>query len=76
VAAYLPDQVDTNLARTLEPTQLTMRDLRKWVQDMRNVTPLGYAGDPAGFNSVEAREYMEARCDMIASSIENSLRRK
>jgi creatinine amidohydrolase len=76
VAAYLPNQVDAALARTLAPTRLTTRDLRRWVEDMRSVTPLGYAGDPSGFNSEEAKEHIKARCSMIASSILNSLRQR
>jgi len=76
VAAFFPDQVDTDLAKTLEPTRLTYRDVANWLTDARRVTPLGYFGDPAGFDAAEAREYFEESCKMIADSIENQLKEK
>jgi len=74
VAAFFPDQVDTDLALTLEPTQITYQQVAQWLTDARRVTPLGYLGDPAGFDAEAAREYLEADCILIADSIEEHLK--
>jgi creatinine amidohydrolase len=73
VAAFFPDQVDTELAKTLEPTRLTYSDVVNWLTDARRVTPLGYLGDPAGFDAEAAKEYFQADCKLIADSIETRL---
>lgn len=73
VAAFFPDQVDTDLAKTLEPTRLTYSDVVNWLTDARRVTPLGYLGDPAGFDAEAAKEYFLADCKMIVDSIEDRL---
>jgi creatinine amidohydrolase len=74
IAAFFPNQVDTDLALTLEPTQITYNEIAKWLTDARRVTPLGYLGDPAGFNAEAAKEYLEADCILIADSIEEQLK--
>ena len=76
VAAFFPDQVDTDLALILEPTQITYHEIAQWLTDARRVTPLGYLGDPAGFDAEEAREYIEADCKLIADSIEKQITEK
>lgn len=74
MAVHFPDQVDMELTKTLKPTQLTYRDVGKWVTDARKVTPLGYFGDPASLNLDEAREYHESFCKMIADAIEKDIK--
>jgi creatinine amidohydrolase len=74
MAAHFPDQIDMKLTRTLKPTQLTYRDVGKWVKDAREVTPLGYFGDPASSRIDESKEYHEAFCKMIADAIGNKLK--
>lgn len=76
VAAYFPDQVDIDLARTLKPTKVTYNDIREWVKDARQVTPLGYVGDPASFDAAGAKKIWESHCKSIADSIENLLKKK
>ena len=76
VAAFFPEQVDTDLARILEPTRITYSEVVDWLTDARRVTPLGYLGDPAGFDAEEAREYIEADCILIADSIEQQLTKR
>ena len=76
VAAFFPDQVDTDLARILEPTQITYNEIAQWLTNARRVTPHGYLGDPAGFDTEAAREYLQADCKMIADSIEKQLTEK
>ncbi len=73
VAAFFPDQVDTDLALTLEPTRITYSDIAQWLTNARRVTPQGYLGDPAGFDADAAREYLEADCILIADSIEQQI---
>ncbi len=76
VAAFFPDQVDTELAKILEPTKITYREIAQWLTDARRVTPLGYLGDPAGFDAEAAKEYFQADCKLIADSIESRLKAK
>ena len=76
VAAFFPDQVDTELAKILEPTKITYREIAQWLTDARRVTPLGYLGDPAGFDAEAAKEYFQADCKLIADSIEDRLKAK
>jgi creatinine amidohydrolase len=76
MAAHFPDQVNMELTRTLEPTRLTMRDVGKWVTNAREVTPLGYFGDPAGADIQEGGEYHRSFCINIADSIQSFLKKK
>ena len=62
MAKYFPDQVNTDMAKGLKSTNLTMEDLIAWRQgwsDASNITPLGYFGDPASFNTEVARKVIE-----------------
>jgi hypothetical protein len=74
MAAHFPDQVDMELTRTLKPTQLTFRDVGKWVAKAKEVTPLGYFGDPASAKIEESKQYHEAFCKMIADAIEKDMK--
>jgi creatinine amidohydrolase len=76
VAAFFPGQVDTDLALILEPTRITYDEVARWLIDARRVTPLGYLGDPAGFDADAAREYLEADCILIADSIEQQITKR
>jgi creatinine amidohydrolase len=76
VAAFFPDQVDTDLARALEPTRITYSEVADWLIDARRVTPLGYLGDPAGFDAESAREYIRADCILIADAIERQVTKR
>jgi len=76
MAAYFPGQVNTALARTLQPTRVTAQQAREWVKDARKVTPLGYVGDPASFNVAEARTFVERWCRSMADAIQASVGRK
>ncbi len=73
VAAYLPGLVDVELARTLEPTRLSWEDAGRWIRDMKSVTPLGYAGDPAAFDAEAARQYVEELTTNMAEAIAGEL---
>ncbi len=76
---YFPDQVDIKMAKTLKPTNLTLEGLMEWDQswdDAKRITPLGYFGDPAGFNPETSRQRMEDFVKDVAGLIENFLKRK
>ena len=74
MAAHFPDQVNMELTRILEPTKLTMHDIGKWLTNAREVTPLGYFGDPASARIEKEGEFHRAFCVNIADAIENFLK--
>jgi creatinine amidohydrolase len=59
MAAYFPEQVDVELAKTLKPTS--------------GFFPSGYWGSPARFDAEEAKRFIEAYSEMTADSIETIL---
>lgn len=74
---YFPDQVDVKTAKKLKSTDLTFGDLMVWRQgwsDARRVTPLGYFGDPAGFEKVNAKSLIENHAASTADLIESFLK--
>ena len=75
VAAYFPDQVDEKVAKEQVATKVTMQELGDWVKDMRRVTPLGYLGDPAGFDAKQARKDFEEECRGLADAITEMLKK-
>lgn len=56
---YFPSEVDVELAKTLQPTD--------------SFEPLGYWGDPAGFNAEASKKYFEAYYQMSAEAIASQL---
>jgi creatinine amidohydrolase len=74
---YFPDQVDVAMTKKLKSTDLTFGDLMVWRQgwsDARKVTPLGYFGDPAGFNEEAAKTLIENHAVGTADLIESFLK--
>lgn len=74
---YFPDQIDAELARTLEPTNLTLEGLNVWRRgwsDARRVTPRGYFGNPAGFDPEAGRQLVESNARGVADLIEAFLK--
>ncbi len=59
MAGFYPEMVDTVLARKLEPTNFrdsikykSPRDITEdWYKNAKQITPLGYFGDPASFDA-------------------------
>lgn len=52
---FYPEQVNLELARTLKSSSLNKEGLQKWLQggeSTKEVVPLGYAGNPAGYEAV------------------------
>ena len=61
MAKFFPRQIDIEMARTLKSTDLTLEDLMIWRKgwsDSREVTPLGYFGNPAEFDIDAADKYI------------------
>jgi len=69
MAAYFPGLVDERLARKLPPTKLTGAQIGEWLKDARKATPLGYVGNPAGYDTKEALAYVPAWARMMAEAI-------
>ncbi|MGB2907778.1 MAG: hypothetical protein WBB73_11765 [Candidatus Aminicenantaceae bacterium] len=76
MAAYLPGLVDVKLARSLKPTRLAWADAETWIKDMKTVTPLGYAGDPAAFDIEAAKQYVEEVTTNMAEAIAGELQKR
>jgi creatinine amidohydrolase len=76
---YFPDQVDVAIAKKLKSTDLTFEDLMVWRQgwsDARKVTPLGYFGDPAGFDPDEGKKRIEEYATDVAALIKEFLKKR
>lgn len=52
---FCPEQVDLETAKTLKSSSLDKEGMKKWLQggeSTKEVVPLGYAGNPAGYEAV------------------------
>lgn len=52
---FCPEQVDLEMAKTLKSSSLDKEGMKKWLQggeSTKEVVPLGYAGNPAGYEVV------------------------
>jgi creatinine amidohydrolase len=76
VAAYFPDMVDMEMAKTLPLTKVTPQNLGEWRTDTLKITPQGYLGDPASTDIAWGKEAMEEICRMMADAIEKNLKKK
>ncbi len=73
---YLPELVNTEVLKTLKPTNLAFKDLLVWTRggrEARKVTPQGYFGDPAAASPEKGKEEMEAYGRRVAGVIEDFL---
>lgn len=71
---FCPEQVDLELACKLKSSSLSGEGLKKWSQGgdaTREVVPLGYAGNPAGYETVSrhVEDMIELQVADIASRI-------
>lgn len=74
---YFPDQINAELARTLKSTALTYDELKVWGQGgsaARELTPLGYLGDPAGFATEAGKQVIEGHARDFANLIEDFMK--
>ena len=70
---YLPDLVNLEIMRTLEPTNLGFKEFLIWAKggtEARKITPQGYFGDPATASPERGREEMESYGRRAAGVIE------
>jgi creatinine amidohydrolase len=74
IAAFMPGLVDVELARTLKPTRLSWDKAARWLRHAREVTPLGYLGDPASHDKEAARSYVEELTTNMAEAIAKEIR--
>ena len=75
---FCPEQVDLEMAGTLKSSSLTGEGMKKWLQGgeaTREVVPLGYAGNPAGYMTVSkhVEEMLQLQVEDIAGRIMNSV---
>ncbi len=76
---YFPEQVNLDLAATLEATKITFNDLkavRKAGNEIRKLIPSGYFGNPAGFNPETGKQSIESKAMDYAGLIEGVLKSK
>lgn len=71
---FCPEQVNLDQAKALPSTSLTMEDLEQWLQGgevMKELLPLGYAGNPAGHAAVSkhVEEMLKLQSEDIAERI-------
>ena len=69
-----PELVNTDLAKTLASYSLTYEKLYKWMaggNSTVDVVPLGYAGNPKGYEAVSsiAKELIEIQVKAICEKI-------
>ena len=69
-----PELVDLEKAKTLPSSSLNRDGMKKWLQggeSTREVVPLGYAGNPAGYEAVSrhVEEMLELQAEDIAGRI-------
>lgn len=69
-----PELVNTDLAKTLDSYSLTYEKLDKWTEGGNStveVVPLGYAGNPKGYEAVSsvAKELLEVQVNAICEKI-------
>ena len=67
-----PDLVDVEKARGLSTSHTTIEGLKVWMkggEKAREITPLGYLGDPSAMNPIAAKESNSRMVDGIAGTI-------
>lgn len=74
---FCPTLVDLEAAMRMKSTSLDMPGLQKWQhggEEVKEVAPLGYAGNPAGYPAVSAhvREMLELQVEEIVKQITGS----
>lgn len=71
---FCPEQVDLDKASSLQSSSLNREGMRKWLEggeSTKEVVPLGYAGNPAGYKAVSkhVEEMLHLQTEDIASRI-------
>ncbi len=74
---FCPEQVDINVALSLKSSSLDNDGMKKWLQGgdvTKEVVPLGYAGNPAGYRMVE--KHVKEMIDLQVQDIVGQIVRK
>ncbi len=76
---YFPELVDTELAKTLEPTNLNIDTLKIWSRgwsEAKKLTPEGYVENPANFENSEGNfeDYAQRMSDLIEAFLNGTYR--
>lgn len=69
---YFPEGIDADFVRRMESTKLTAEDLRGFgrsEEETRRLTPDGYFGDPAAYDTDAAVAYVDAVASSYAEAI-------
>lgn len=72
-----PELVDIELARTLGPSRTTWEQLKVWTQGgekARELTPLGYCGNPSDISMEKARAFESEMAETIPGVIRDFLK--
>lgn len=73
---YFPNQVKSEIVRSLPSPGVTIADLTEAVKgrvETRKLIPGGYFGEPAKYNPETGKAYMEAKVRAIVESIEKAV---
>ena len=73
---YFPEGIDTDFVKGLEGTKLTWKDLGglgRSEEETRRLIPDGYFGNPAGYDTKAAEEYIDAIVESYARSLKETL---
>lgn len=72
-----PDLVDVRTAKSLEPTNIDIRNMKEWVKGgskARQLTPQGYCGNPANIQTEKIREAEAEVVRKYTDAIINNIR--
>jgi creatinine amidohydrolase len=76
---YFPEQVDEAMARKLRNSELTYDDLKRLGgsdEEVRELIPLGYFGDPAKYDTEAASLFVESYSRKLADLIDRFIKGK
>ncbi len=74
-----PDLVNVDMARTLKSSRTTLEGLKVWRhggEKAREITPLGYCGDPSNIDLERAKAFEEEMIEGVAKRICDFLNKK
>jgi creatinine amidohydrolase len=73
---YYPGHVDLEIAAGLDPTRISTNDMERWAsggENAREVTPLGYIGNPPDYETNVGKSIIRSTSFEIASGIEKHI---
>jgi len=76
MALNYPELVDLNLAANLAATEVRRQDVETWRRGgaaARGLAPLGYCGDPAGYDAEGFKDLESALIELLSDAIEREV---